>query len=174
VSPARSSATLKLIAVLSLAVNAALLAPYLRAQHDALTAQPAALPSALPVAVPTRPIDVHINEAAIADRVLASLREELKARLPEPAQPAATRPAAELASEPEAPLPSADQLTAAASAQSRIERVLSQQHFTAQDTTELRQLRQRMSVDDQFELQRQITVAINSGKLAIPDPQLIP
>lgn len=168
---------MKSFLAISLLVNVAVLALWLQSRHG-LSKQPDAVAKIAPAALASV-VDVRVDEQAIAERVAARLSAEsasslrsapTPALMPAPSAVAPGEPA--LAPEPAPRTP--EQLEAAASGQLKLDQVVMKGHFQPQDTTELRQLSRRMAAEDQLQLRRQLVVAINSGKLDIPDPELIP
>lgn len=166
---------MKAILAVSVVVNVSLLALLLQSRQGDSTAPQAA--SKARSAAPASPVDIHVDEQAIADQVATRLRSELAARPGAVAPPdPAPREAAPIhpEREPESAPRTAEQEDAADLGQRKLDQVIMKGHFVPEDTRELRRLAARMSPEDQLRMRRELTVAINSGKLDTPDPELIP
>ena len=164
---------MKAFLAVSFVVNVALLALLLLSRQSDSTA-PRAAPQARSAA-PASQVDIHVDEQAIADQVAARLRGEFATRPSAVPQPDPTpRDTAAIQRESEPAQRTPEQEDAADLGQRKLDQVVMKGHFVAEDTRELRRLAARMSPEDQLQMRRELTVAINSGKLDTPDPELIP
>jgi hypothetical protein len=164
---------MKAFLAVSFVVNVALLVLLLQSRQGDSSA-PQAAPQARSAAAAS-PVDIDVDEQAIADQVATRLRGEFATRPSAVSQPEATpRDTAPIQREPEPAQRTPEQEDAADLGQRKLDQVVMKGHFVAEDTRELRRLAARMSPEDQLQMRRELTVAINSGKLDTPDPELIP